>query len=213
MCDQVLRDKIIAKVNALTGAHARFTAWDVTRLLRQDGEWARHNEVRTEVHILFEDGDMGRDYLRTNVCIDGSRNIYAHVFHDNIDNPSNYDQNGLQTTPTGNNASAVTTPTAVVSTTDPDILTTDTRGRILIPKRFTQQVGLNFGDAVHCYAGAKNDIYVVNDRPYVGFPTGSYRRYMVDKYGDVRFRPADFNFLGSNFEVAVDGKNIILTPA
>lgn len=227
MCDSVLRDKIIAKVNALTAANAMFTAWDVTRLLRQDGEWARHNEVRAEVHILFEDGDMGQNYLRTNVCIDSSRNTYAHVFHNNIDNPSNYDANGLQTTPTGNVSATPTAavPTAspispacglplpVASSTDPDILTTDSRGRILIRKWVVRQLGLRPGDAVGVWLGGIGDLCISVDK--VGKWAIGCRMYLVDKYYEIRIKPSLWNYLGSAFKTdfSSSGDTLFVRPA
>jgi hypothetical protein len=212
MCDADLRNKIIAKVDALIAAQKMFTAWDVTRLLRQDGEWARHDEVRTEVHNLFNDGEMSVNYLRSNVCIDPSTTTYAQVFHNSLDNPDDYDKSALTTTPTSvvNPTPAVvptpvSTPTAVKAPLNNDVLTTDCRGRILIKKSLVQKLGLNPGDNANVWLGLKGDLCVSSTQ--LGSGAKDYRLYIVDKYGEVRIKPGLWNVTSTSFKTEFNNRS------
>jgi len=225
MCNDVLRDKIIAKVNALTAANVMFTAWDVTRLLRQDGEYVKHYETKEVVEELFNDEDIrnaSEEYFRTSICVDPNKGVYAYVYHRAVDDPYTYDPNGLTITPTAVvNQPTVTpspvAPTPAVSTLTPinvtpagdGVLHTDTRGRLLIPKKIVNEAGFKVGDVVYAYIGMGGDLCVSK------YANPQDRSYIVDKYDDLRIKPSllGMNETAFTATVFVAGNVIFVRPA
>lgn len=87
-----IKTEVESLVNELARNRKIFTAYDVTCILRDkfDGEKISHNEVKKEVHALFESDKMGI-YERGQKSLGGKTSPFIyHLNHQNID--TDYDK-------------------------------------------------------------------------------------------------------------------------
>jgi hypothetical protein len=92
-----LANEVEKVVVEMTRNRRIFTAHDITKLLRHrlDGENIRHNDVKKEVHSLYDNDDMGI-YMRTQVNM-GTR-VAPFVYHLSHQDPNqDYSKDWVQT--------------------------------------------------------------------------------------------------------------------
>jgi len=70
-----------------------FSAYDITKTLRSDGNDVRHFEVKDIVHGLFANYEMDTQMIRTGKRLSGGR--WTLVYHLNWQDVSNYDPNDV----------------------------------------------------------------------------------------------------------------------
>tara|TARA_R110000824_G_scaffold12226_5_gene53501 strand:- start:532 stop:1248 length:717 start_codon:yes stop_codon:yes gene_type:complete len=87
-------DTVIATFNS---DQTIFTAYDVTRKIRDKGEKAYHSEIRDLVTNTFNNGSITL-YDRTSVDLGGG--IQALVYHPNGTDPNSYDKDWIDNDPT-----------------------------------------------------------------------------------------------------------------
>jgi len=87
--DAALQSVIEAVVNDKVQAGEMFTAYDVTKEVRNRGHRERHNNMKTVVHDYYGRGLMGSDYTRTLIPIQGAP-VPAFLYHRYTDDPTTY---------------------------------------------------------------------------------------------------------------------------
>jgi hypothetical protein len=93
-----INEEVEKVVIEMTKNRRLFTAHDVTKLVRHsvDGENVRHNDVKKEVHSLFDNDEMGI-YERTQVRLGSSGSPF--VYHLNHQDPNqDYNKDWVNTT-------------------------------------------------------------------------------------------------------------------
>jgi hypothetical protein len=178
-----------------------FTAFDVTKELRADGQDARHYKVKSDVHRVFLNGGMSPfGYTRTLVTLDlGNDDADAFVYHDQTVDPYNYPLAKKQT---------VGVPVADGDNTDagddedaePDVVATVkvvTENRVQIPKKVLQKLDTS-KQVLKSY-----DISC-NGRDYYGrFPESD---------GRVRITAADIP-VGTKLNLKIENNTVHISPA
>ena len=86
--DENVVEWIQGSLNRRLEAGEMFTAWDITREVREDCG-SPHAILKHIVHALFANGCMGDWYMRT-LCEIGGRHGPAWVYHRIQDNPEHY---------------------------------------------------------------------------------------------------------------------------
>ena len=102
--DAALQTVIEAVVNDKVQAGEMFTAYDVTKEVRNRGHRERHNNMKQVVHDYYGRGLMGSDYTRTLIPIQGAP-VPAFLYHRYTDDPTSY--NPSQPRPAVSNPAAV----------------------------------------------------------------------------------------------------------
>src|SRR5207248_8771263 len=82
-------EAIQATVDRKTAAGDMFTAYDITRILRDEGVRARHGQIKQIVHAMFCQCLMPEDYVRS-LCDLGGRLGPAWLYHRGCDDPHWY---------------------------------------------------------------------------------------------------------------------------
>ena len=93
-----IHDEVEKVVVEMTKNRRLFTAHDVTKVVRHnvDGEKVFHNDVKREVHALYEDDEMGI-YTRTQINLGG--NVSPFVYHLTHQDPdTDYNKDWVNTT-------------------------------------------------------------------------------------------------------------------
>jgi len=161
MCQ--VRDEVKQYVKALVDEGKMFTAFDVTKLLRQNGHVVRHSDIRADVYAEYSNGDMGLDYVKTRHEIDNG--VWAIVFHEYRDDYTQYDPNADLSSVVSTDQEVDTveddedegeeSDVNTVTMTDSEgfsyatlFLCADKRGRICILAEFIKNMGLKSGDKV-----------------------------------------------------------------
>lgn len=81
----ITTNTIKQKVEEFVDNNISFTAYDITVSLRNDGERVAHNDVKTVVHDIFNNEEMGHSYERELKKIPGTQNtafVYHHLMSD-----------------------------------------------------------------------------------------------------------------------------------
>ena len=87
MCYASYREAVEREVALRTRRRERFTAYNITRALREQGFRESHEVLKEVVHCLFRYGKMPKTYRRTFVQLaNGSE---AFLFHHHRDAPQN----------------------------------------------------------------------------------------------------------------------------
>jgi hypothetical protein len=186
--DATMTQKVEDLVIDLTDDNKIFTAFDVTKLLRNDGDKVRHSEVRDVVHNLFNDNAFPTYYTKTSTCI--APGIYAVVFYPDYEDINQYDPNGItapvvKTPAPAVNQTPATNPTTPVTsiTLFPSLV--DSRGRYCIPAKIVREAQLQSGDTVLVSVNPKN-ISIELDTAKPLDPNTYYFYYVVDKSNNIR---------------------------
>jgi hypothetical protein len=94
-----IHDEVEKVVVEMTKNRRLFTAHDVTKVVRHnvDGDKVFHNDVKHEVHTLYEDDEMGLFYTRTQINLGG--NVSPFVYHLTHQDPdTDYNKDWVNTT-------------------------------------------------------------------------------------------------------------------
>ena len=156
-----------------------FTAFDVTKIIRAEvdkGVKVYHSEVRRVVNDMWDTMGQLFDanyYVRIFMTVTG--NAKAFVYHNNMDDVCNYDPDAL---PEKENKDV--DDDDLDDDEDNDVLLPDNRGRICVPKKALERIGLKPGDVA--YVVVDDDMMIDLYDYYV--PNGV--KYVVDKSGNVR---------------------------
>jgi len=211
--DNEMVDQVKQIVSDLTAESKTFTAFDVTKILRNEkGLDARHYEVRQVLNGIWSDNGMPWNYTRVlhSFQVDG-QDVQARLYMDNSNFPDSYDPNalGMNSTP-----DLVADPDPATDPSDPDpsadpFLTTDKRGRLCIPNKVTKEIGLDPGDIV--------SLFTLVNHPGVAVLSEDFchnsRQFKVDKSGNVRISHRTLQRLGLapvlRFVAESDGDAII----
>jgi len=120
MCDQVTKNKVEAVVNDFVSKGYMFTAWDVTKSLRNSGERISHRDVQDTVKEMWNIGSV-TDYTRDTKHIGAPIAPFVY-YHQNSDvndyqadwMENNTDQDGMKNDGVDSNLVPVTVPVPVV---------------------------------------------------------------------------------------------------
>jgi len=198
--DQV--DKVEAQVEAITGDKQMFTAFDVTRRLRNKGEQIRHMDVREVVHDMYRQGTIGNGYIRTLRSINQSDSAFVYHRHDH--DLSEYKPYALK--PRQDNDTQPAPKHDVWR---------NKSGRVRITRRFLENIGISAYDEVVAYPVGR--AIHIKKSPITPRPFGA-RIYHADQYGNVRLNKIflDRTFIEEYFNVSraqLGDDTVILTPA
>jgi bifunctional DNA-binding transcriptional regulator/antitoxin component of YhaV-PrlF toxin-antitoxin module len=145
MCDSFTADLICGIVNELTDENLMFSAYDITKILRDRGHSVFHRDVRSEVHRM-----LGNDEIPNYVKLmhsfedhDGNT-ISAFVFMPDGNYVGDYDAKAL---PDALQNAPKTNPNPTRTKNSP----LDARGRLWVPKDALSWLGVNSGDKVYIY--------------------------------------------------------------
>jgi len=226
MCDQATAKQILDTIHELMDEGKMFTAFDVTKLVRNGGHQVRHHEVRTEVHRLFDNDVMDSQYDRVQHTFNSNGSpVTAFVFMRDSDDVLDYDpdlfgnqqlappQPGMLKTPSQGILPA--NPTVAQPPTAPQTDPTDARGRLCVSNSLTRKLGWSPGDYV-----------VIARLPKMGGISMKLQRmscskaigttYQIDKDGNVRIGQAamkSFGFVTSKgVSFVIDRANILVSP-
>lgn len=164
--DNILEDAAVETIMDLTSDDTMFTAFDVTKVMREAALQVPHHEMRKFVHKYFDDGGMAMSYRRTQtpvVCDDGkTRNV--NLYHQVAADISEYDKDAL-------GKAAV----------DPFGAMTDGRGRLCVPADIVRDAGLAVGDPIEIHSFPQQIVirYDATDKDFI-------KDYTVDKSGNIR---------------------------
>jgi len=176
-----------------------FTAYDITKKLRDAKVWCKHNEVRDEVHNLFHNDEMGADYRRTNGLVN-SRNDYAWIYHHYMDDAADYVNPSVSPANVLSPVKTVVVPASIPHSA-PTFNTNfyqksvDSRGRLLIEKKYVSDVGFEPGDDAYVYFNTAQACLVIVDGTYAGT---LLKVYVVDKDGAIRIGKNVLNHIGTS---------------
>jgi len=84
--DSDLEEQVDVIVTDLCEGDGLFTAYDITKEIRNAGVSCRHAKVRRIVHNTYNNGEMDDNYMRSLIFVDS--NVQAFVYH-----PANVDPN------------------------------------------------------------------------------------------------------------------------
>ena len=190
---------ILSVTSDLVQKRKPFTAFDVTRIIRSDyGVRARHDNLKTVVHSLYDNGQFG-NYTRTLIQIPGV-SVDPNLYHDPGSDPDDYINSivnpkqkiakqslaGAITSPVPSKSVVTPSKTVVSSKTAMPNLTVngftlDKRNRLGIPAVFVRALGANPGDVLYATPSA-GCISITN------FNQGSATtfEYVVDKSNNIR---------------------------
>jgi hypothetical protein len=146
MCDQVTKNKVEVIVNDFVSKGYMFTAWDVTKSLRNSGERISHRDVQDTVKEMWNLGNM-TDYTRDTKHIGAPVAPFVY-YHQNSDvndyqadwMENNTDQDGMKNDGIDSTPTAVSnqSPVPVIVSVSTSIPTTgNTNGTVNAPVRTT----------------------------------------------------------------------------
>ena len=144
MCDQVTKNKVEVVVNDFVSKGYMFTAWDVTKSLRNSGERISHRDVQDTVKDMWNIGSM-TDYTRDTKHIGAPIAPFVY-YHQNSDvndyqadwMENNTDQDGMKND--GVDPSLISSPVTIpvpVSVSTPIPTTVNANGPVNSPVRTT----------------------------------------------------------------------------
>jgi bifunctional DNA-binding transcriptional regulator/antitoxin component of YhaV-PrlF toxin-antitoxin module len=202
-----------------------FTAYDITLLVRATGEFAKHPQVKSIVHDLMRNDNLGITYtssLRTFALAAFPAVVYFPLGAD----VSSYDPNAVKKAlaQVPNTTSTLTQPVASVTTTTvvsgsnntPTTVGAAVSGnftnktvkvgsgnRVRVPAESIRKLGLKSGDKA--YVSIDGDNITISAAQPVG---KTAKAYTVDEYDNLLFRVA--NPAANTFKVGVQGSKVVL---
>lgn len=186
-----------------------FTAYDVTKRLRELGLSVKHCEVREQVHTLFKNGNFPDNYTKGYIEFDNGDSAILYKFtnpdeeEDTVDDKDICDEND-------NKPSAPEKTCLLVSP--------DNRGRVNIPASFILSAGLNPSDIIiaacnfmspnetenRIILGRKNEVAKHVD---ITSKDSIVSNYKIDCYSNVKLSKSFLNSCG----ILVDKNNISIS--
>ena len=199
-----METKVSSIVNVLVNDGEMFTAFDVTKKIREEGIWAEHSDVRAIVHGMFELGDLsGTGYARTLVPIPGK--IPAFCYHLHTDDPDDYVPGANAVVSPAN----VSPPTGSKKDDDAGVVCyRDNLRRLNTPNKHVYAVGLKPGDVAKVFS-VKGEFQIF---PAGCGPFDDHTQYIVNCKGNVRISGSLLDSVSKSDEfiskVSVDGSHI-----
>ena len=215
MCDQQVRDAAVAKVSLFVSEGRLFTAWDVTRALREDQvNNSYHNDVNGVVKGMFGNGEMP-GYDRQLQDVKGNQ---ALVYHPSTIDPAAYDPDNPvfakdlpligNTAPDTDDDGSSQAPAA--TTDDADDTDGSSTERLCVPTKYLKALGYSSGGVIQ----AELTQGKITLGQFVGGVQGTYRTYTVQLNGDLRIRKGTLllaGIVGPKYTVQVVGDKIEVT--
>ena len=179
MCDQATSQLIQQAVNSKLQNDEPFSAHDVTRAVRQlTTDRIAHNEVRSEVHKMFSQGDFP-NYTRTLGNIPGLKGQQPWIFH-----PIHVDPN--QHVPQDPQDSSVPQSSSQDDDDEDDdtngLFKVDSRLTLCIPASMVREAGFTAGDEAFVSADNPTNSLIVTKTK----PVAKLSSYTVNKNCNVR---------------------------
>ena len=200
--DQQTMDVVKEVVKDLTFNGKMFSAFDVTKVLRNEkGLQVFHSEVRKVVHDMSTSMELPVDYIRSNTILSNGKDVI--VYHPHSADVSQYDEKaiGAQGSPFVQSQQPVVQP-QVQAPIQPKSNNRDARGRFCISNKLTKQVGYNAGDRVFVTMDP-NENKISITKGMVHQPAGSaIKSYQVDRDGNIRLSKKVLSTAG------LDGKQL-----
>jgi hypothetical protein len=156
MCDSATADLIRGVVKDLTDENLMFSAYDITKILRDRGHSVSHRDVRSEVHSMLGNDEIPRYVKLMHSFEDRDGNtISAFVFMPDGNFVGDYDAkalpDSLQNAPKTNQNATTRVGGKKVARIPFGPL--DSRGRLWVPKAALFQLGAVPGDKVFVLVG------------------------------------------------------------
>lgn len=220
MCSIATRQLIENSIQGFIGKRNPFTAFDVTKDIRsKGGSHERHNELKKEVHQIFDDGQM-QDYNRSLVRLPSAPGP-AFLYHPPEVDPNSYvagtatPQTVVQAQPSATSGCSGAQANQVVTTVDDDdddgALSQQGKGFIRIPVSLVRAIGLKGGDQANIRVAGNSQVEVSKPIGIVG------KLQMVDPRGNVRIYGSTLRDAGifgnAKAELSVSSDTIIITSA
>jgi len=190
--------EIFNKIDELIATHKMFTCYDITRLIRNDGNAVEHEDVRTIVHGLYATRAGFADvYMRYSaIPLVSHPGVAAEVYGPGNCKPYNYDPEALNPNRTITlplqtaTVSSPLGPVAIRKTTQvksrPEYMTLSVgrRGRLNIPSRLTKAAHIKPRQTVYVArrANGQDGFVILQKAPKSGW----CRPYVVDHHGNLR---------------------------
>lgn len=150
MCDSATADLIRGVVNELTDKNLMFSAYDITKILRDRGHSVSHRDVRSEVHSMLGNDEIPRYVKLMHSFEDRDGNtISAFVFMPDGNYVGDYDAKALPD-------ALQNAPKTNQNAPGPKNNRLDARGRLWVPKAELEKLGVTSGDKV--------EVFVTSDR-------------------------------------------------
>lgn len=211
MCDIATRQLVENSVQDFVGQRKAFTAYDVTKDVRTKGVRERHNELKKEVHQIFNDGQMS-DYTRALVQLPSAPGP-AFLYHPPELDPNLY-ASGTATPTTvapSPGASPVVAPAAPATTSAGQSIQTQGNGFVRIPVSLVKAIGLNGGDDAVVYEDG-GEVCVCSP---ANTPAGANAKVQkVDPRGNVRLYSGTLSSAGiggGTINVRQDGSRLVIS--
>ena len=198
---QATTDTINDEIEMLVNMGVMFTAYDVTKTIRNADCHVLHNDVKQAI----EQFDLPDSYKRSSVSVKGAR---AYVYHPDTQNPNTYNPDSISetvkvvaqkpiaaptATPTAHwvhkTAQPIPSVTSVRSTTVvPNANKLDKRGRFHVKGDFVRAMGLKPGDTARI--DVQNGMIGIYQELYA--PSTAKISYTVDEWNIIRISNIHF---------------------
>jgi bifunctional DNA-binding transcriptional regulator/antitoxin component of YhaV-PrlF toxin-antitoxin module len=226
MIDSETRDAIYDLITDRIAVGDVFTAYSITQDLRAEGFRVRHEEVKSIVHQMFEDGEMDnytrelKDYGGPIPAWEYRPDSTVMASHHRV--PSTVARNYAASGNTGGPQAFC--GTTVPHTDDDDdedgiYAKADARGTICVPSKLIQDAGFKPGDHVVVITDPNKRLLTLSP---LALPAGwdsngglSLKIYTVDKYRNVRITRATQLKAGvsaNRYTAELDQDHIVLAP-
>jgi hypothetical protein len=195
MLDPEVLDRLQEIVNEKLRNGDPFTAYDITQQLRAENFWVKHDHARTEVHRLFQDGEMP-GYSR--YLIDKGGPVPAWEYFPALaglamagaaSSPfsSTHLPGHLAPSRARSYGASSAGSAASVTATGGVAVSLDRRATVCIPARFVRQAAFQPGDRVFVFIDPQHSQLVIRHAVTGSDPNGlPARRYTVDRHYNIR---------------------------
>jgi antitoxin component of MazEF toxin-antitoxin module len=176
-----------------------FTAYDITRQLRAESFWVKHDQAKAEVHRLYLDGDMpGYDrclaqkggsvpaweYAPARSGLSILAGMMSHLLSPGA-SPGMLAPSGVRVYRTTRGRTVQFTGNGGIA------VPVDRRATVCIPARLVRQVALQPGDTVRVFIDRISARLIVRPVAAGSDPIGlPARRYTVDRHANIRITQA-----------------------
>jgi bifunctional DNA-binding transcriptional regulator/antitoxin component of YhaV-PrlF toxin-antitoxin module len=186
-------------LNKLTAEDKCFTAYDLTRLVREQMPYqVNHEIIKQYLDGLWFMDSLHPAYERTTQRV--SDNTFAEVYHPNYKLASSYNKNEFTVRstvfkPAPNFDELEETATSIIPIDEDieadDSIRVDSRGRLCIPSDFLKEVKIGAGDRVVLFRHIDETRLLLGKEgsPYIAYLGSDYEElevYTVDKYCNIR---------------------------
>lgn len=200
---QLVEDAIDEKINS----GDMFTAFNITRAVRSDGTRARHEDVKSVVHQIFNSGKMG-NYTRSQINVAGA-NIQPFLYHPVGADITEYDPGADRPQKPAHAPAPTSTPSDPADDDSDDgiLRRTGREGYLYIPGVMVRDIGLNKSEKAHVYRSGSQVLISKSDDVSKGTLLGIYS---VDVKGNVRLHANQLPSGGPNYRVKVSNGDVVV---